>query len=249
MPRPPAWRWSSVCGWRSATGASAAPSSPRSTCARTRSLGVEVLLRWRDEHGMIQAPGDFIDLAIELGPDQRDHPPGAGRDRAGRCPTSTRCSGRTSRSASTSPPSRPATCRSWRRSATRSAATGLARALRARTHRGGLLHQEPLPARGPAAAARDRRPGLDRRFRRRLFVAGGPGGDHRGRVEDRPLLHHRHRQAAAQPDRPEGDRVPRPGPRHVGGRRGRRDLRGGRLPARRDADPTAPRATTSRGRC
>ena len=30
-------------------------------------LGVEVLLRWRDEQGMIQAPGDFIELAIELG--------------------------------------------------------------------------------------------------------------------------------------------------------------------------------------
>ncbi|ACB27696.1 MULTISPECIES: putative bifunctional diguanylate cyclase/phosphodiesterase [Methylobacterium] len=29
--------------------------------------GVEVLLRWRDELGMIQAPGDFIALAIELG--------------------------------------------------------------------------------------------------------------------------------------------------------------------------------------
>ncbi|SDA23487.1 diguanylate cyclase (GGDEF) domain-containing protein [Methylobacterium sp. UNC378MF] len=29
--------------------------------------GVEVLLRWRDELGMIQAPGEFIALAIELG--------------------------------------------------------------------------------------------------------------------------------------------------------------------------------------
>lgn len=30
-------------------------------------LGVEVLLRWRDELGIIHAPGDFIGLAIELG--------------------------------------------------------------------------------------------------------------------------------------------------------------------------------------
>jgi diguanylate cyclase (GGDEF)-like protein len=30
-------------------------------------LGVEVLLRWRDEAGLIQAPGAFIGLAIELG--------------------------------------------------------------------------------------------------------------------------------------------------------------------------------------
>jgi diguanylate cyclase (GGDEF)-like protein len=29
--------------------------------------GVEVLMRWRDEDGVIQAPGDFIGLAVELG--------------------------------------------------------------------------------------------------------------------------------------------------------------------------------------
>ena len=30
-------------------------------------VGVEVLLRWRDEQGVIQAPGDFVGLATELG--------------------------------------------------------------------------------------------------------------------------------------------------------------------------------------
>lgn len=30
-------------------------------------VGVEVLLRWRDEQGLIQAPGDFVGLAVELG--------------------------------------------------------------------------------------------------------------------------------------------------------------------------------------
>jgi EAL domain-containing protein (putative c-di-GMP-specific phosphodiesterase class I) len=29
--------------------------------------GVEVLMRWRDEDGMIQAPGQFLSLAVELG--------------------------------------------------------------------------------------------------------------------------------------------------------------------------------------
>ncbi len=29
--------------------------------------GVEVLLRWRDDQGLIQAPGDFVGLAVELG--------------------------------------------------------------------------------------------------------------------------------------------------------------------------------------
>jgi diguanylate cyclase (GGDEF)-like protein len=30
-------------------------------------MGVEVLMRWRDEDGIIQAPGDFVGLAVELG--------------------------------------------------------------------------------------------------------------------------------------------------------------------------------------
>lgn len=30
-------------------------------------VGVEILLRWRDEEGVIQAPGDFVSLAVELG--------------------------------------------------------------------------------------------------------------------------------------------------------------------------------------
>lgn len=30
-------------------------------------VGVEVLLRWRDEQGLIQPPGDFVNLAVELG--------------------------------------------------------------------------------------------------------------------------------------------------------------------------------------
>lgn len=30
-------------------------------------VGVEVLLRWRDEEGLIQPPGDFVNLAVELG--------------------------------------------------------------------------------------------------------------------------------------------------------------------------------------
>jgi EAL domain-containing protein (putative c-di-GMP-specific phosphodiesterase class I) len=32
-----------------------------------RVTGVEVLMRWRDEDGLIQAPGGMIDLAVELG--------------------------------------------------------------------------------------------------------------------------------------------------------------------------------------
>ena len=32
-----------------------------------RVCGVEVLLRWRDDDGLIQAPGEFVNLAVELG--------------------------------------------------------------------------------------------------------------------------------------------------------------------------------------
>lgn len=32
-----------------------------------RVVGLEVLLRWRDEQGVIQAPGEFVELAIQLG--------------------------------------------------------------------------------------------------------------------------------------------------------------------------------------
>ena len=32
-----------------------------------RVVGAEVLLRWRDEEGLIQPPGDFVNLAVELG--------------------------------------------------------------------------------------------------------------------------------------------------------------------------------------
>lgn len=40
---------------------------PKTDIRTGRVVGVEVLLRWRDEEGVIQAPGDFIGLAIELG--------------------------------------------------------------------------------------------------------------------------------------------------------------------------------------
>lgn len=40
---------------------------PKVDIRTKRVHGVEVLLRWRDEHGMIQAPGDFVGLAAELG--------------------------------------------------------------------------------------------------------------------------------------------------------------------------------------
>lgn len=40
---------------------------PKVEMASHEVVGVEVLLRWRDEQGLIQAPGDFVGLAVELG--------------------------------------------------------------------------------------------------------------------------------------------------------------------------------------
>ena len=49
---------------------------------RTQEIkGVEALVRLRDDEGVIQAPGTFINLATELGPDRRTDPSGAGGDR------------------------------------------------------------------------------------------------------------------------------------------------------------------------
>jgi diguanylate cyclase (GGDEF)-like protein len=40
---------------------------PKVDFRRNEVVGVEVLLRWRDEEGLIQPPGDFVNLAVELG--------------------------------------------------------------------------------------------------------------------------------------------------------------------------------------
>ncbi len=40
---------------------------PKVDIRTRRTVGLEVLLRWRDEAGFIQPPGDFLGLAVELG--------------------------------------------------------------------------------------------------------------------------------------------------------------------------------------
>lgn len=40
---------------------------PKVNLRTGETAGVEVLMRWRDEDGVIQAPGDFVGLAVELG--------------------------------------------------------------------------------------------------------------------------------------------------------------------------------------
>ncbi len=121
--------------------------------------------------------------------------------------------------------------------------------LHARAHRGCVHRQEPVPERDPADAAGDRRAGVDRRLRHRLFVAVGARRHHRRRDQDRPLVHHRHPPAAAQPERPQGDRIAQPGARHEHGGRRRRDVRGARVPAGGDAGSATRRASISPGRC
>jgi hypothetical protein len=78
---------------------------------------------------------------------------------------------------------------------------------------------------------------FDRRFRHRLFVAVGAGRHHRRRNQDRPLLHHRHPSASAQPGHPAGDRIAERGARHDRDRGRHRNLRGTRLSAGRHPHP------------
>ena len=77
-------------------------------------IGVEALIRLRDENGVIQAPGEFIDLAVELGLiDDLTH---LALDRSSaRWTCSTKRSGRRRRSASISRQSRPPTPNFMRR--------------------------------------------------------------------------------------------------------------------------------------
>ena len=100
-------------------------------------------------------------------------------------------------------------------------ATGCPTALHHRGHRGRVPREGAFPDRDPADAARARRRHLDRRFRRRLFLAVGARRHHRRRDQDRPLLHHGHPQAPAQPGHFARDRVARRSARHDRDRRGR----------------------------
>ena len=159
---------------------------------RTQEIkGIEALVRLRDDEGVIQAPGTFINLATELGPDRRTDPSGAGGDRQVDRPDQRdlrpRHHDQHQRRGQAGRQSRI-------HAAVRRGDRGhrISEALHDRGDGRRLRHQDAFPGRDPADLPQARRQDLDRRFRHRLFVAVGAGRHHRRRDQDRPLLHHRH---------------------------------------------------------
>ena len=159
---------------------------------RTKEIkGIEALVRLRDDEGVIQAPGTFINLAVELGLiDELTHLVLAEIVKSIDLINETFGHGTTI---------------SINVAAKQAGNVGvhavvcagaggdrISQALHDRGDGGRLRRQDPFPDRNPADPAPARGRHLDRRFRHRLFVAVGAGRHHRRRDQDRPLLHHRH---------------------------------------------------------
>ena len=163
---------------------------------RTQDIkGIEALVRLRDDEGVIQAPGTFINLAVELGLiDELTHLVLAeivksidlinetfGPDTSISINVAAKQAGN------------PEFMRSFAQALE---ATGYPErfmievtedAFVAKTH----FQNEILPIFRQLG-----RRNLDRRFRHRLFVAVGAGRHHRRRDQDRPLVHYRHPSSA-----------------------------------------------------
>ncbi len=159
---------------------------------RTQEIkGIEALVRLRDDEGVIQAPGTFINLAVELGLiDELTHLVLAeivksidlinetfGHDATISINVAAKQAGNLGVHA-----------------LVRASAGGdrISRALHDRGDGRRLRRQDPFPGRNPADLPQARGRDFDRRFRHRLFVVVGAGRHHRRRNQDRPLLHHRH---------------------------------------------------------
>ncbi len=153
--------------------------------------GIEALVRLRDDEGVIQAPGTFINLAVELGLiDELTHLVLAEIVRSIDLINET--FGHDT-SISINVAAKQACNVEFMRSLAKAHRSHrLSAALHDRGDGRRLRHQEPLPGRNPADLPQARRRHLDRRFRHRLFLAVGACRHHRRRDQDRPLLHHRH---------------------------------------------------------
>ena len=203
-------------------------------------VGVEALIRLLDEDGVLQAPGSFIDLAVELGLidnlahmalDQIINSIDVLNDAFG--PQAT---------ISINVAAKQATDVDFMRSfietmketnyAERFMIEVTEDAFVARSR----FQSEVLPLLREIGGAR-----FDRRFWNGLFLVVGACRDHRRRNQDRPIFHHRHSSARAQPKRAQSDRVARRRAWNDGYRRGRRNLRGACLSADDDPDSLRPR--------
>ncbi len=159
---------------------------------RTQEIkGIEALVRLRDNEGVIQAPGTFINLAVELGLiDELTHLVLAEIVKSIDLINETFGATATiSINVAAKQAGNPEFMQSFARALE---ATGYPYALHDRGDGGRLRHQDALPGQDPADLPQARGRRLHRRFRHRLFVAVGARRYHRRRDQDRPLLHHRH---------------------------------------------------------
>ena len=148
-------------------------------------------MRLRDDEGVIQAPGTFINLAVELGLiDELTHLVLAeivnsidlinetfGHDTTISINVAAKQAGN------------PEFMRSFAQALE---ATGYPERFMIEVTEDAFVTKSHFQDRDPADLPQARGRNFDRRFRHRLFVAVGAGRYHRRRDQDRPLLHHRH---------------------------------------------------------
>ena len=159
---------------------------------RTKEIkGIEALVRLRDDEGVIQAPGTFINLAVELGLiDELTHLVLAeivksidlinetfGHDTTISINVAAKQAGN---------------AEFMRSFAQALQATGFPKRFMIEVTEDAFVAKTHFQDRDPADPAPARGRDFDRRFRHRLLVAVGARRHHRRRDQDRPLLHHRH---------------------------------------------------------
>ena len=221
---------------------------PKVAAGSGQLLGVEALVRWQHPTRGLLAPAEFIPvaeattliqrlttividkaLALSRGVAGRGRPTPGGGQRQRPLPARRGLRGHGRRRAAAGPAYRP-TCSAW--SSTES-----------------TIMTDPdraLPVMQRAASAG--RPAVGRRLRHRLLLDGLPEDPARGRAQGGPLVRQRDDHEPRRHDAGAERHRPRPQPRHVRGRRGRRGPADACSPCRTSA-PTSSRATTSAGRC
>ena len=169
-------------------------------------VGIEALVRLRDHEGVIQAPGSFINLAVELGLiDELTHLVLAEIVKSIDLINATFGSKTT---ISINVAAKQAGDPDFmRRFALALRETGFPKRFMVEVTEDAFV-AKLASRRDPADPARSRRRHFDRRFRDRVFLIVGTRRHHGRRDQDRSLVHHGHSHAAAQPGYPARDRNP-----------------------------------------
>jgi diguanylate cyclase (GGDEF)-like protein len=157
--------------------------------------GVEVLMRWRDEDGIIRPPGNFLGLAIELGLIDELTYMVLGQTIAS-VDRINDAFGRDS-SISINVAARQAGDVKFMRGLTQAIAdSGFAQRFMLELTEEAFLAKSSFQKLILADGSRGRRARVDRRFRHRIFVAVGAGRHYCRRGQGRPFLHHQRARAA-----------------------------------------------------